>query len=265
MTTAKTENRHRVLVVDDHSIVRAGLIALINSAPDICVVGEAASGSEAIRNAMRLQPDVVVLDMRLPDSSGVEVCGKIRERCPHTEVVILTSFTDQDEVLGALAVGAKGYILKSLEKDKVIEAIRTVAKGGSALDPGVSPLVIDGVRTLVQRVRTSERSPADPGANWPALPGLRPKDPSLTSSSRRNTSSVGVSSIPPVETALREQDRAILSLIAQGKTNREIGEVLHLSEKTIRNYVSDMLSRLGFRNRTEAAVYAIQNGLVSLD
>ncbi|HEX6970998.1 MAG TPA: response regulator transcription factor, partial [Limnochordia bacterium] len=185
------EGKIRVLLVDDHEVVRIGLRALLQRAPDLEVAGEAGSAEEAVAQAARLRPDVVVMDVRMPGGSGIEACREIRQAQPDTRVLMLTSYPDEEAVLASVMAGASGYVLKEIGGGELLAGIRAVAAGKSLLDPQVAAVVLDRVR------RQSE-----------------PKYPPLT-----------------------DQERRILALIAQGKTNREIAQELYLSEKTIRNYV----------------------------
>ena len=210
----------RAVVVDDHGVVRMGLVALLNRTPDVAVVGEAASGAEALQVVRRTRPNIVILDLRLPDMDGVEVCRQIKSISPETEVIIVSSFADENALVGAIVAGAKGYVLKSLDNNDLLRAIETVAKGGSAIDPALSAHVIGGVQKLAAH-----------------------KD----------------------EPAFTKQELALLRLIAQGKTNREIGQELYLSEKTVRNYISNLLAKHNMKNRAEAAAYAVSHGLLDAD
>jgi two-component system response regulator DevR len=202
----------RVLLVDDHELVRIGLRTLLNGAAGFVVVGEAGSVAEAVAAAQMHRPDVVLLDVRLPDGSGVEACRDIRSALPDARVLMLTSFADEDAVFSAIVAGAAGYLLKQARADALLDAVRTVGRGGSLLDPAVAQKVLD-------RVRASAMA--------------QPRDDKL-----------GV---------LTDQERKILPLIAAGKTNREIAEAVYLSEHTVKAYVSDLLSKLALRRRSEAA------------
>jgi two-component system response regulator DevR len=209
-----TSERVRLLLVDDHAIVRMGLAALFGTVPEFRVVGEAASGGEALAQARRHRPDVVLLDERLPDGSGVTVCRQIRLELPATRVVMLTTYAEDDAVINSVLAGAGGYLLKQTEPERLIEAVWAVARGESLLDPGVTRSVL----TWLRRVGTAP-APDDPLA------------------------------------VLSEQERRILPLIAEGKTNREIAAAMYLSEHTVKTYVSDMLKRLRLHRRAEAAAF----------
>ena len=203
-----------VFLLDDHEIVRRGLIDLLDTTTDITVVGEAATALEALHRIPAVRPDVAILDTRLPDGSGVDVCREIRSSLPDTRCIILTSYDDDEALFAAVMAGAAGYLLKQIGGRSLIDAIRTVAGGGSLLDPAVTG-------TLLNRLR----NPSSP-------------DPRVSSLSVR--------------------DREILDLIAEGLTNRQIGEHLFLAEKTVKNYVSTLLSKLNMQRRTQAAVFGAE-------
>ncbi len=200
----------RVLLVDDHDVVRTGLRALLGRSGELEVVGEAATAAEALAEAARLQPDVVVLDLRLPDGDGVEVCRDIRSQRPETRVLILTSYADDQALFSSIMAGAAGYLLKETRATALVDAILTAARGGSLLDPHMTGQVFERLRTSV------------PGAPDPLA-------------------------------QLSEQEQRILGLIAEGKTNREIAGVVYLSDKTVKHYVSNILSKLQLSRRSEAA------------
>ncbi|HET8569979.1 MAG TPA: response regulator transcription factor [Candidatus Limnocylindria bacterium] len=202
----------RVFICDDHEVVREGLRTLIARTPGMSVAGEAATAKEAIDAAAKARPDVVIMDVRLPDGSGVEACRAIRESRPETAVIMLTSYADDEALFASIVAGASGYLLKQTRGQAVVEAIQAVAKGRSLLDPDVTGKVLERVRR-----------------------GREEEDPGLAS--------------------LTEQERKVLEQLAEGKTNREIGTVLFLSEKTVKNYVSRILDKLGLSRRAEAAAY----------
>jgi DNA-binding NarL/FixJ family response regulator len=206
-----TNEKTRVLLCDDHEVVREGLRVLIARQEGMSVVGEAGTVAEAIEAAARSKPDVVIMDVRLPDGSGVEACRAIRETRPETKVIMLTSYADDDALFASIIAGASGYLLKQTRGQAVVDAITAVAAGGSLLDPDVTGKVLE-------RVRQS-----------------RDEDPALAS--------------------LTEQERKVLAGLAEGHTNREIGEKLFLSEKTVKNYVSRILDKLGLSRRAEAAAF----------
>jgi DNA-binding NarL/FixJ family response regulator len=205
-----------VFLLDDHEIVRRGLGQLLDAEPDISVVGEAGSAAQALARVPALRPDVAVLDVRLADGDGVTVCRELRSAVePPPACLMLTSFSDDEALFGAIMAGAAGYLLKQVSGMDLVGGVRTVAGGGSLLDAKVTAAVLERLRR-----------------------GEEPSDPRYGS--------------------LSPQEQRILDLIADGLTNRQIGAELHLAEKTIKNYVSSLLHKLGFERRTEAAVYAAQ-------
>lgn len=201
----------RVLLVDDHEVVRQGLRALVDSQDDMEVVGEAGTVAEAVRRVGYDDPEVVVLDVRLPDGSGVEACREIRSRFPEVKVLMLTSFADEEALMAAIMAGASGYVLKRINGDELVDSIRRVGRGESLLDPEMTD-------KLFKRLRGGE-----------------PEDPLLA--------------------RLSPQERTILGHIAEGKTNRQIAEEMFLAEKTVKNYVSNLLAKMGMSRRSEAAAY----------
>ena len=205
----------RVFLLDDHEIVRRGLKELLESEGDIVVVGESGLAQEATRRIPALRPDVAVLDARLPDGSGIDVCRDIRSEHPEIAALILTSYDDDDALFSAIMAGAAGYVLKQVRGNDLVETVRRVAAGQSTLDPGVTQQVLDRLR----------RGPEE--------------DPALT--------------------PLTTQERRILELIGEGMTNRQIGEAMFLAEKTVKNYVSALLTKLGMERRTQAAVFAAKH------
>ena len=207
----------RVLIVDDHELVRGGLKAALRAHAGFDVVGEARDGDEAVREAARLTPDLVVMDERMPGLSGIEACREIRAANPSANVLMLTSFADEKAVMASLVAGASGFILKEVHTDELLKAMSTVGRGGKILDATSSAAVIDHLR------RGQVLSPED------SLAGQ-----------------------------LTERELAVLDLIAEGLTNREIGARLFLSEKTVKHHVSDILSKLGIGRRVEAAGFAIR-------
>jgi DNA-binding NarL/FixJ family response regulator len=202
----------RVYLLDDHEIVRRGIRELLESAGDIEVVGESGLAEEARRRIPALRPDVAILDGRLPDGSGVDVCRDVRSQDPSINTLILTSYDDDDALFAAIMAGAAGYVLKQIRGTDLLETVRRVAAGQSTLDPAVTAQVLERVRS----------GP--------------PKDPAME--------------------RLTEQEQRILELIAQGLTNRQIASTLFLAEKTVKNYVSSLLAKLGVESRTQAAILA---------
>jgi two-component system, NarL family, response regulator DevR len=204
----------RVFLVDDHEIFRRGIRELLASEPDIEVAGEAGTAAAAMARVVALRPDVALLDVRLPDGDGIEVCREISSVLPGTACLMLTAYGDDQAVLGAIMAGAAGYVSKQTCGTDLVAALRAVAAGQSVLDPVAS-------RRVMARLR--EHAPADPVA------------------------------------ALSDQERRVLDLIGEGLTNRQIAERMFLSEKTVKNYVSSLLTKLGMQRRTQAAAFAVRH------
>ncbi|MBF4767164.1 response regulator transcription factor [Nocardioides agariphilus] len=205
----------RVFLLDDHEIVRRGIKELLEGEPDIVVVGESGLADEAARRIPALRPDVAILDARLPDGSGIDVCREIRSRDPQIKALILTSYDDDEALFAAIMAGAAGYTLKQVRGNDLVDTVRRVAAGQSTLDPSVTAAVLDRVRNG-----------------------------------------------PPVDKELERltaQEQRILDLIGEGMTNRQIGEHMYLAEKTVKNYVSSMLAKLGLSSRTQAAIFATKH------
>jgi two-component system response regulator DevR len=202
----------RVFLLDDHEVVRRGIRDVLESEPDITVVGEAGTAAEALARVPAVKPDVAILDVRLPDDDGVSVCRELRSKLPDLACLMLTSFGDDEALLSAIMAGASGYLLKQVRGSDIVGAVRTVAAGGSMLDPRMTA-------TVLQRLRQ-----------------------------------------PPVGddpvSSLSEQERRVFDLIGEGLTNRQIGEQMFLAEKTVKNYVSGVLAKLGMQRRTQAAALA---------
>jgi two-component system, NarL family, response regulator DevR len=216
VTMAETESPQiRVFLLDDHEVVRRGIKELLESEGDIEVVGESGSAQEATRRIPALRPDVAILDGRLPDGTGMEVCRDVRSVDPSIKALILTSYDDDEALFSAIMAGAAGYILKQVRGNDLVETVRRVAAGESTLDPSVTARVLDRVR------------------NGP------PRDQQLE--------------------ALTTQEQKILELIGEGLTNRQIAERMYLAEKTVKNYVSSLLAKLGLTSRTQAAIFATKH------
>lgn len=204
-----------VYILDDHQLVRDGLRHLLEAETGIAVLGEAATAAEAVDAIPACRPDVAVLDVRLPDGNGVEVCREVRSRCPDVACLMLTSFADDEALFGAVMAGASGYVLKEIRGNQLVTDIRQVAAGHSLIPSGVAQRALEAMR------------------------------------SRRDAA---------VSEHLTAQEEKILQHISEGLTNRQIAEKMYLSEKTVKNYVSNLLAKLGMSRRTEAAVYAIRRG-----
>jgi DNA-binding NarL/FixJ family response regulator len=211
----------RVLLVDDHPLFRLGVSTLLSTTSDVEVVGEAESTVEAVQLADRLDPDVILMDVRLRSGTGIEACREIRSRHPQTRILMLTSFPDEEALVMSLLAGASGYLLKDGEPDRLIDAIGILARGGSLLDPTTT-------NTLLEWMRREDTSSGSRTASGP--------DPDPLAS-------------------LSSHERRILPLIAEGHTNRQIADRLSLSEHTVKTYVSDILHKLELTRRTELAAF----------
>ena len=202
----------RILIADDHEVVRLGLRSLLGREKAIEIVGEAATAEEAVAQAERLQPTVVLMDVRLPDRSGIEACREIRAAAPDTRVIMLTSYADDEAVFASILAGASGYLLKQAGGLDLVRAIERVADGQSLLDPGVTEKVLEKVKRLA-------------------------------------------SGQPDEVTSLSPQEQRVLALVAEGKTNKEIATALGLSDKTVKNYLSNVFDKLHLSRRAEAAAF----------
>ena len=204
----------RLFLLDDHEIVRRGLSELLGAVPGFEVVGEAGTAEQALARILAVKPDVAILDARLPDGSGIDVCREIRSALPGTHCLILTSYDDQDAVLAAVLAGASGYVLKEVRAAGLVDAIRQVAQGRSLIEPAL-------VSQIMERLKAGH------------APDSRLAE-------------------------LTQREREVLDLIAEGLTNREIGQRMYLAEKTVKNYVSSLLRKLGMQRRTQAAVFGAE-------
>ena len=222
VTATPTTRSIRILIADDHEVVRIGLVSLLDRQAGFTVVAEARSGDEAVRLARIHRPDVVVMDIRMPNGSGTDACRAITAELPNTPVVMLTSYADEEALFEAIAAGASGYVLKRIGSDELVNAIRTVADGRSMLDPAVTAAVLERLRNAAH----AEESGAFGD--------------------------------------LTEQERRVLAHLAQGESNREIATAMQLAEKTVRNYVSNVLAKLSLSSRAQAAAFAIRNRLTEL-
>ncbi len=210
-------NTLKIMLVDDHEVVRLGIKALLSRYPQFQVVAEAGNASEAIERVARYKPDVVVMDIRLPGKSGIEATREIVQNYPETKVIMLTSYAEDELLFDAIAAGASGYVLKQIGSGDLVRALETIGRGESLIDPSLTQKVF-------QRVREASRKAEDEAF-----------------------------------AALSDQELKILALVAKGKTNKEIADAIFLSEKTVRNYVSSILSKLNLSTRAEAAAYAVQH------
>ncbi len=211
--------KQRIVLVDDHEVVRLGLKSLLERHPQFDVVGEAGSAREAVEQVATLKPEVVLMDIRLPGTSGIEACEEIVNKFPGTRVIMLTSYADDEMLFSAIRAGASGYLLKQIGSDDLVKALEAVSRGEALLDPAVTQRVFQEVRRAVKEEEASAFA------------------------------------------HLSQQEKHVLLLVSEGKTNREIAKSLFLGEGTVRNYVSSILSKLGVNNRAEAAAYAVQHNL----
>lgn len=211
--------KQKILLVDDHEVVRLGLKALLEHNAQFEVVAEAGTAKEAIEQVSKTHPDVVLMDIRLPGASGIEACDEITKNYPGVKVIMLTSYAEDEMLFSAIRAGASGYVLKQISGDGLINAIEAVGRGEALLDPAVTQRVFQEVRRAVKEEEASAFS------------------------------------------NLSQQEKHVLMLVSEGKTNREIAKSLFLGEGTVRNYVSSILSKLGVSNRAEAAAYAVEHNL----
>lgn len=211
----------RILIADDHSVVRAGMHFLMGTEPGIEIIGEADDGEEAVQKALRLRPDVILLDLQMPRKSGVEAITEIMQHWPEARILVLTSFADDDHVFAAIKAGATGYLLKDSSPNDLIQAIRDVYAGESSLHPKIA-------RKLIREMR-------------------QPPD------------------LPLTEDPLTERELEVLKLVAQGLSNQDIADRIVVGERTVRAHVSAVLSKLHLANRTQAALYALRQGIADLE
>jgi DNA-binding NarL/FixJ family response regulator len=220
MTEPQPTRVLRLLVVDDHEVVRQGLAALLDRREGFQVVAEAGSVAESIEQARRHKPDIVVMDVRLPDGSGIEACREIRAELPETKVVMLTSYPDEEAVLSAIIAGASGYLLKQVRARDLVAALEAVGRGESLLDPAVTEKVLERIRRIASGSQETDEL-----------------------------------------SQLTAQERKILMLVAEGKTNKEIAAEIFLSDKTVKNYVSSILAKLNLERRAQAAAFVAKHHL----
>jgi two-component system, NarL family, response regulator DevR len=218
MTDQRPAHVLRLLVVDDHEVVRQGLAALLDRREGFQVVAEAGTVAESLDQARRHQPDIVVMDVRLPDGSGIEACREIRAEMPATRVVMLTSYPDEEAVLSAIVAGASGYLLKQVRARDLVAALEAVGRGESLLDPAVTEKVLERIRRIANGSQETDEL-----------------------------------------SQLTGQERKILMLVAEGKTNKEIASDIFLSDKTVKNYVSSILAKLNLERRAQAAAFVAKH------
>jgi NarL family two-component system response regulator LiaR len=211
----------RILIADDHTVVREGLRALIDSEPDMELVGEAADGLEAVEQALTLKPDVILMDLVMPRKGGIEAINEIKRESPSARIIVLTSFAEDSKVFPAIKAGALGYLLKDSSASELLDAINDVYRGEPSMNP-----------TIAHKLMRELRRDSD---------------------------------LPPTEEPLTEREVEVISLVARGLSNQEIADRLFISERTVRTHVSNILDKLHLANRTQAALYALREGLASLD
>ncbi|MCB9419880.1 MAG: response regulator transcription factor [Ardenticatenaceae bacterium] len=211
-----------ILIVDDYAVVREGLHALVTTESDIVVVGEAADGETAVQQCLDLQPDVIIMDLAMPNNEGVDAIQIIKQKCPQINILVLTNFAEEERVLAAMKAGAQGYMLKDATPQDIVQAIRDVNKGKIVLHPSVSYVLLQALQTTGETEQEILKS-------------------------------------------LTSREMEVLQLVARGRTNQEIASRLRIDERTVRVHVSHVLQKLNLDNRTQAALYALRQGLVTLD
>jgi DNA-binding NarL/FixJ family response regulator len=226
MSTVSKNQRIRLILADDHAMVRTGTRELLEQQPDFDIVGEAADGVEAVDLAHRLQPDVAVMDVRMPRMSGVEATRRIKSECPDVKVLILTAHDDDEYVFALLQAGASGYLMKTADIEELVKAIRTVAAGQSMLAPSIAGKVVAQFTS---------------GKSMPATS----------------------SNIPPTHEELTDRELDILKLVGRGLSNKQIGKELFISDRTVQAHLSNIFSKLNVNSRTEAVMYAVRKGWIT--
>jgi DNA-binding NarL/FixJ family response regulator len=211
--------KKRIIIVDDHEVVRLGLRSLLDQYPQYEVVAEADSAASAVEAALEMNPDIILMDIRLPGKSGIEACEVIKARNPDIQIIMLTSYAEDEMLFSAIKAGASGYVLKQINSEGLIHSLEAVARGDGSLDPALTQRVFQEVRKAVKEEEAASFS------------------------------------------SLSQQEKMVLRLVSEGKTNKEIAQSLFLGEGTVRNYVSSILSKLSVSNRAEAAAYAVEHNL----
>jgi DNA-binding NarL/FixJ family response regulator len=227
----------RVALVDDQELIREGLAIILGAQPDIDITGQAADGREAIEVADRVQPDVILMDIRMPRLDGIKATRRIKEKHPEIQILILTTYSEDELVFEGIRAGASGYLLKDITRGELAEAVRSAAKGEARVNPAVASKVLAEFQRMANVLRRHTPQPSEPLSD--------------------------VEDLPPLE-ALSEREEAILKLLTEGLTNAGIAAKLHLSEGTVKNYVSEILSKLQANDRTHAVVLAIRRGLLDI-
>lgn len=223
----------RILLADDHPIVRRGMVSILNIEDDIEVIGEAENGEEAVTRTLSLKPDVVLMDLQMPVVDGVEAIRRIRAKMPDAKILILTTFADDDHIMEGIAAGARGYLLKDAPPDRLIEAIRATFRGKSLLNPGVAARILDRFSHMMDEGMKPSSEPKSATAADENLPNLTPRE------------------------------LEVLQLLGQGDRNKDIARKLHIVERTVKIHVGNILSKLNASNRTEAVTTAIKLGLLN--
>ncbi|MGI5485917.1 response regulator [Microtetraspora malaysiensis] len=247
----------RVLVADDQSVVREGLVLLLGLLPGIEVVGSAGDGEAALRLVAAERPDVVLMDLRMPRMDGVEATRRIRAEFPDTQVVVLTTYADDESVFAALRAGARGFLTKSADADEIARAVEAVMNGDAQLDPGVQRRLISTVTAL--QVPPDASAPAAPGRSTPPEPPDAGSRPSPEPSSPAAARAAGGRGAAPAGLTPRELE--VLRLIARGLSNAEIAAALYVSEATVKTHINNLFAKADLRDRAQAVAYAYRNGL----
>ena len=211
--------KKKIIIVDDHEVVRIGLKSLLDKYPQYEVAGEAKNAKEAVNQVQKHQPDIVLMDIRLPGPSGISACEEIKDKYPDVQVIMLTSYAEDEMLFSAIKAGASGYVLKQIDSAGLVKSLDAVSRGEASLDPAVTQRVFQEVRRAVKEEEAASFA------------------------------------------ELSDQEKMVLKLVSEGKTNREIAQLLYLGEGTVRNYVSSILSKLEVSNRAEAAAYAVAHNL----
>jgi DNA-binding NarL/FixJ family response regulator len=250
----------RVLLVDDQALIREGLGIILGAQPDISVVGHAADGQEAIEQARRLQPDVIMMDIKMPRLNGIQATRQIKKALPATQIIILTTYAEDELVFEGVRAGALGYLLKDITRDKLAEAVRGAARGEAQIDPAVAAQVLAEFQRMSNVLRRTV-----PRVSGPQAPPQVGQDQGLdTVQCPPTLAKEATTKLPPMMESLTPREETILRLLTEGLTNAGIAARLHLSEGTVKNHVSEILSKLQANDRTHAVVLAIKRGLLDL-
>jgi DNA-binding NarL/FixJ family response regulator len=234
----------RVVLVDDQELIREGLTIILDAQPDIDIVGQAADGREAVEMACELQPDVILMDIRMPRLDGIKATRQIKDAHPKIQVLILTTYSEDDLVFEGIRAGASGYLLKDITRGDLADAVRGAARGEARIDPAVASKVLSEFQRMANTLRRQMPQPPET------------QDEAVASADK-------IEDLPPME-ALTPREETILELLTEGLTNAGIAAKLHLSEGTVKNYVSEVLAKLQANDRTHAVVLAIRRGLIDV-